>query len=72
MNVEIEEEMSRMCNLSEGVLERGRIEGRTEGREIANVESLKNIMEGFSVTFEKAAETLKIPVNEWEKYRNKL
>jgi hypothetical protein len=100
MNVEIEEEMSRMCNLSEGVLERGRIEGRaegraegrvegraegrvegraegrvegrTEGQEMANVESLKNIMEGFSVTFEKAAETLKIPVNEWEKYRSKL
>jgi predicted transposase YdaD len=80
--------MSGMCNLSAGVWNRGvlygreegrlegkeegREEGREEGKELSKLDDLKNVIEEFAVTFEKAASSLKIPQSEWEKYRAKL
>lgn len=76
MDIKLEKGLSEMCNLSEGVLERGRKEGLEigleKGIEISKVEDLKNLMEGACFTFEKAAIILKIPESKWEKYKDKL
>ena len=73
-----------MCNFSQGFIERGREEGRVEGIEIgiekgikigrekerkqSQIESLKAVMESLNVDFTKAADILKIPEAEREKY----
>jgi hypothetical protein len=76
MEFELEKEMSGMCNLSAGVWNRGVSEGIEigieRGSELSKLDDLKNVIEEFAVTFEKAASSLKIPQSEWEKYRAKL
>jgi predicted transposase/invertase (TIGR01784 family) len=83
-NVELEKELSGMCNLSYGVLERGRKEGeeigiekgreegREEGRMLEKIEALKNLIAGTDFSFDKAADILKIPAEEREKYRSEV
>lgn len=63
-----EQEVSGMCNLSKGVLERGRREGIKENR----IQSIKDLMETLSLSFDQAAEALKIPVSEREEYARLL
>lgn len=63
-----EQEVSGMCNLSKGVLERGRKEGIKENR----LQSIKDLMETLSLSFEQAVEALKIPVNERAEYARLL
>ena len=61
-----------MCNFSQGFYERGREEGIEIGREKerkqSQIESLKAVMESLNVDFTKAADILKIPEAEREKY----
>ena len=52
--------------------EEGRKEGRKEGKEMANLDSIKNLMETLEISAEKAMDSLKIPSEDREKYRAKL
>ena len=65
-----------MCNLSKGVLERGRREsikeGIKEGIKENRIQSIKDLMETLSLSFDQAAEALKIPVSEREEYARLL
>lgn len=84
MTDEMNEEVSIMCNLSQGILEKGLKQGRAEGikegraeglaegleRGIAN--SLLNVMKTLKMTAEQAMETLNIPQNEQRKYKTML
>jgi hypothetical protein len=63
-DVTLERRVSYMCNLSEGVLE--------HGEEIGTLKAIRNLIDSLGFTFEKAADVLKIPENEREKYKNKL
>ena len=64
MTDEMNEEVSIMCNLSQGIFEKGREEG------IMN--SLRNLMNNLKMTAEQAMEVLNIPQNEHEKYKTML
>lgn len=57
MSTTLESEVSKMCNLSEGV-ERN-----------AHQEDIDNLMENLNFTFEQALNALGIPTNEWEFYQ---
>lgn len=67
-----EQEVSGMCNLSKGVLERGRKEGIKEGIKETRLQSIKDLMETLSLSFEQAVEALRIPVNERAEYARLL
>ena len=41
---------------------------RKEVDERRSVADIKSVMESFGVTIEKAMETLKIPVTQWDRY----
>ena len=56
----------------ERMREEGRKEGRKEGTEIANLNSIKNLMETLEISAEKAMDLVKIPAEEREKYIAKL
>ena len=52
--------------------ERMREEGRKEGKEIANLNNIKNLMETLEISAENAMDLVKIPAEEREKYLAKL
>ncbi len=56
----MEEELRTMCNLSEGIYERGRNDER--------VAAIRNVMESLKVSVHKAMEILCIPKEEQKKY----
>lgn len=72
MTVELTKEVNSMCNLSEGILEKGRIEGRAEGRELgaleSNIVSIQNLMKNTGWSPEKAMDALNISPNIREEY----
>ena len=68
MTDEMNEEVSIMCNLSQGILEKGLKQGREEGI----TDSLRNIMKSLKMTAEQAMEVLNIPQNEQGKYKTML
>ena len=57
-----------MCNLSQGVKELGRTEGRIEGI----IESIRNLMANTGWTLERAMEALGIPESDRPKYAELL
>ncbi len=72
-------EDGRMQGRKEGLAEgrkegraEGRKEGRKEGIENTVLQSIKSLMETMSFTFEQAAKALKIPVQDYEKYKKLL
>lgn len=80
---ELESEVAEMCNLSDGVWERGlregRKEGRKEGRQKAKKEeqqkmvtAIKNLMEVLKVSAEQAMEYLKLPQEDRLIYKTML
>jgi predicted transposase YdaD len=75
-DVELEKELSGMCNLSYGVLERGIKQGikqgREEGREEGVLNALKNLIKSTGYTFDKAADMLMLTEAEKEKYRKEI
>ncbi len=52
----ISQEVSRMCNLSTGILDRGRAEGRAEGRLEGILETLFGLVEDGILSVEAAAQ----------------
>ncbi len=76
MDVEMEKELRGMCNLSDGVWERGLNEGREKGRieerEISTIEHLKKIMANLQLSFEQAAAALGLSEEDMKKYAAKV
>ena len=76
MTEQIAEEVGHMCNLSQGVMERGvekgRVEGRAEGIGIgvdtARIESIKALMKNMNMTLEQAIQVLQYPMADKEKF----
>jgi len=60
----LETEVQQMCNLSEGVLERGlakgRAEGRAEGRSEGFLASIRNLMASMGWSMEQAMDALRL------------
>ncbi len=61
-----------MCNLSQGIFEKGLKLGRAEGIQEGITDSLRNLMKSLKMTAEQAMEVLDIPQNEREKYKTIL
>lgn len=80
MTQTMEREVSVMCNLSKGVMEKGMAKGIAQGMErgmeqgIAqtHLASIQNLMETLGLTAEQAMAALKIPDSEKQKYRDLL
>jgi len=68
---ELESEVAEMCNLSDGVWERGLREGRKEEQQ-KMVTAIKNLMEVLKVSAEQAMEYLKLPQEDRLIYKTML
>ena len=68
MKEKFESEVSSMCNLSDGVEERGIEKGITS----TTLRSVRCLMETVGWTVEQAMDALKIPREEQEKYMKML
>ena len=76
MTGQLEREVSDMCNLSEGVeqkgiekgIEKGRQEGIEKGRRVTIIHSVKEIQQKLGMSPEEALELLAIPKEEWSRY----
>ena len=68
MTVEFAKEVSNMCNLSEGVLEQGRAEGRELGVLETSIASIRNLTDTMGLTAEQAMEALRVAPNIREEY----
>ena len=72
----MEQEVSVMCNLSKGVMEKGIAKGRAEGmaKGMTNgiMSSIKSLMETMGMTIEQAMAALKVPEDEKKKYMDLL
>lgn len=76
MTQELEREVSEMCNLSEGVEQKGIAKGIAKGRTYGIVEgiatSIRNLMESMGWSIEQAMDALQIPTEERNAYLNIL
>ena len=72
MTKTLESEMSAMCNLSKGVVERGIVIDLERGTEITTLNAIRNLMETLKLTAEQAMEALKVPEAEEVKYTGML
>ena len=69
MTDQMNEEVSVMCNLSQGILEKGMEKGMEKGIEKGMENALRNLMYNLKMTAEQAMAALSIPQNEYEKYK---
>lgn len=84
MTYEMEEEVEKMCNLSQGVFDRGLQKGIQQGRQEGVQEgmqkgmqqgtlaAIQNLIESLNLTFDQAVAALKIPKTDIETYRKLL
>ncbi len=68
MSQTLERKVSLMCNLSEGVWERG----MEKGKENTILEIIRNLMDTMKLTAEQAMAALKVPKAEQSKYFDML
>jgi len=68
MTQKLESEVSVMCNLSKGVLEKGMEKGVTKG----TMSAIKNLVKNMGVSIEQAMSVLEVPEAEWPKYMELL
>ena len=68
MTQELEREVSEMCNLSEGVEQKGIAKGIAKGI----TASIRNLMESMGWSIEQAMDALQIPTEERQTYANML
>lgn len=61
-----------MCNLSQGVEEKGRIRGRAEGRTEGIAASIKSLMDSMGWSMEQAMAALKISEEDRSQYAKLL
>ena len=72
MSEPMEEEVAQMCNLSQGIVEKGLAEGLAKGIFDANMGSIRAMVSELHLTAEQAMNVLKIPQNERERYKAAL
>ena len=76
MTKEMERAVTEMCNLSQGVenrgIAKGRAEGRAEGQAKGVMDSLHNLMDSMNWTIEQAMTALKISEEERRQYQELL
>ena len=76
MSREMEEEVSQMCNLSEGVeqkgIQKGLQKGLQKGIQQALTESIKNLMDTMNLTAKEAMDALKIKEEDRFRYTELL
>ena len=68
MTQELEREVSEMCNLSDGVEQKGIAKGIAKGI----TASIRNLMESMGGSIEQAMDALQIPTEERQTYANML
>ena len=70
MTETIESEVSKMCNLSDGVerqgIEKGLKQGLLQGQQVAQYNAVKNLMKNLNLTCEQAIKALGISEGEWK------
>ena len=69
---EMERTVTEMCNLSEGVENRGIEKGMAKGRAEGVMDSLHNLMDSMNWTIEQAMSALKISDEDRQKYQELL
>ena len=73
MSEKFEGEVAKMCNISEGVVEktwrRGIETGERRGEERNSIKLISNLMKNASLTFDQATAMLGIPDSDREEYR---
>lgn len=57
----MEQEVSQMCNISQGIASKNRAEGRAEGRAEERLEMVRNLMQAMAVSAVQAMDLLRIP-----------
>ena len=72
MTETLDREVSGMCNLSEGVFERGWNEGRNEATLKTKLEAIRNLMGKLKLSAEESMDILEIPETEREWYGEAL
>lgn len=68
----MESEVFEMCNLSEGIEQKGIEIGIEREREAGTLRFIENLMDTLKLTAEQAMAALKVPETEWMKYSRKL
>ena len=61
MTDNLEREVEKMCNLSQGVYDKGYDKGYIKGYDLALAEAVRNLMESTGWDIEKCMDSLKIP-----------
>lgn len=76
MTQTLESEVRRMCNLSQGVMEKGVAKGigigEERGENKATLNAIRNVMNSFKVSADAAMDALHIPEADRAKYRAML
>ena len=72
MTQELEREVSGMCNLSDGVEQKGIAKGIAKGITRGIIISIQNLMESMGWSIEQAMDALQIPTEERQTYANML
>lgn len=72
MTQSIEQEVSVVCNLSKGVMEKGMVKGRAEGVEKTTLANLKSLMGTLGLSVEQAMDALRVPESDRQKYQELL
>ena len=72
MTQELEREVSEMCNLSDGVEQKGIAKGIAKGITRGIIISIQNLMESMGWSIEQAMDALQIPTEERQTYANML
>ena len=72
MTQELEREVSEMCNLSDGVEQKGIAKGIAKGITRGIIISIQNLMESMGWSIEQAMDALQIPMEERNGYLNML
>ena len=72
MSERVEEEVAQMCNLSQGIVERGIAQGMAQGMEkgafSATLDSLRRLIANAGMSAEQAMNVLEIPASERPRY----
>ena len=72
MTETLESEVQEMCNLSQGVEEKGRIKGHAEGRAEGILVSIRSLMASMGWSMDQAMDALRVPETDRSKYTNLL
>ena len=70
MTEELDQEVSNMCNLSEGILEKGRAEGMEAGEAIGRMKTLFGLVKNGTLMIFAAAEAAAMDPSEFERQYN--